>query len=76
MHQFQKNTHANMKMHNDIINQLRMRAAHMALDVLPQDLTVDSRPADNSQTDSPIGPVFKCWDLIVRLFAKTGSGQT
>ena len=65
-----------MKMHNDIINQLRMRAAHMALDVLPQDLTVDSRPADNSQTDSPIGPVFKCWDLIVRLFAKTGSGQT
>ena len=50
-------------MHNDIINQLRMRAAHMALDVLPQDLTVDSRPADNSQTDSPIGPVFKCWDL-------------
>jgi hypothetical protein len=60
MHRFQKNTHANMKMHNDIINQLRMRAAHMALDVLPQDLTVDSRPADNSQTDSPIGPVFKC----------------
>lgn len=60
MHRFQKNTHANTKMHNDIINQLRMRAAHMALDVLPQDLTVDSRPADNSQTDSPIGPVFKC----------------